>query len=186
MAKSQRSKVMRRWRSLKREHLQNVKVNQDLHELNQKLEATIQNRFQRPTQPKNKFLHPDDPTAQIPKFKPQPIIDFRSQSLPYSATQFVGARRKPVQEVVFKPEPEVEEEIEMNDQPQNEEVQHDEADDLINAMEGVRVKSKREIRRENKARAMEEIIPLTKNKQIKKNRRKELQPARKSKKIITF
>ena len=40
-------------------------------------------------------------------------------------------------------------------------------------MEGVRVKSKREVRRENKAKAMEEIIPLTKNKQIKKNRRKE-------------
>ncbi|CAK83021.1 unnamed protein product (macronuclear) [Paramecium tetraurelia] len=185
MAKSQRSKVMRRWRSLKREHLQNVKVNSDLHDLNQKLEATIQNRFQRPIQPKNKFLHPSDPTAQIPKFKPQPIVDFRSQSLPYTATQFVGARRKPVQEIVFKPEPDVEEEIEMDDQQQNEQVQHDEADDLINAMEGVRVKSKREVKRENKARAMEEIIPLTKNKQIKKNRRKE-QPARKSKKLITF
>ncbi|CAD8088948.1 unnamed protein product [Paramecium sonneborni] len=184
MAKSQRSKVMRRWRSLKREHLQNVKVNTDLHDLNQKLEATIQNRFQRPTQPKNMFLHPNDPTAQIPKLKPQPIVDFRSQSLPYTATQYVGARRKPIQEVVLKSEPELEEEIEMNDQPINEQ-QHDEADDLINAMEGVRVKSKREIKRENKAKAMEEIIPLTKNKQIKKNRRKE-QPTRKSKKLITF
>ena len=52
-------------------------------------------------------------------------------------------------------------------------VQQDDADDLINAMEGVKVKSKREIRRENKAKAMEEIIPLSKNKTIKKSRRKD-------------
>jgi hypothetical protein len=55
----------------------------------------------------------------------------------------------------------------------NDDVVVDEADDLINAMEGVKVKSKREIRKENKAKAMEEIIPLSKNKTIKKSRRKE-------------
>lgn len=49
----------------------------------------------------------------------------------------------------------------------------DDADDLVNAMEGIKVKSKREIRKENKAKAMEEIIPLNKKKTIKKSRRKE-------------
>lgn len=52
-------------------------------------------------------------------------------------------------------------------------------------MQGVRVKSKREIRKENKAKAMEEFIPLAKKKPIKKNRRKD-GPTPKSRKLITF
>jgi hypothetical protein len=32
---------MRRWRALKREHVQNTKINHDLVEFNAKLEATI-------------------------------------------------------------------------------------------------------------------------------------------------
>jgi hypothetical protein len=43
MAKGLRSKVKQRWRALKRQHLDIIKVTADVKAISQKLEATTQN-----------------------------------------------------------------------------------------------------------------------------------------------
>lgn len=44
-------------------------------------------------------MHPNDPTAVIPKIKPAKIVDLRSTAIPGSGLQYVGARRKKMVEV---------------------------------------------------------------------------------------
>lgn len=86
MAKGLRSKVKKRWRSLKRAHVEEVKLKSDLQEISSKLHATIHNVFTsisskkayRTPEPKNAFLFPNDPSAAIPKYVQPQLIDFRS------------------------------------------------------------------------------------------------------------
>ncbi|KAM3143028.1 hypothetical protein pb186bvf_004846 [Paramecium bursaria] len=181
MAKSQRSKVKRRWRSLKRLHVENTIVKKDVAELSQKLEATIQNRQYRTEELKNAFLHPNDPQAIFPQYKPPLLVDFRSSALPYKGNQYVGALRKKITKTIILKD--TEEDKTQNLIEEEQEVHNDE-DDLINALENVGVKSKREKRQERKQQGME-ITQEEKKPQIKKNRRKK-QPLNKTKKLITF
>lgn len=39
-------------------------------------------------------MHPNDPEAHFPQYKPPPIIDLRSTSIPGSGLEFSGASRK--------------------------------------------------------------------------------------------
>ena len=43
---------------------------------------------------KNAFLHPDDPEAEFPQYRPPPMIDLRANSIPGSGLEYSGATRK--------------------------------------------------------------------------------------------
>jgi uncharacterized protein (DUF608 family) len=94
MAKSLRSKIMRRWRKLKRGHLDNVIMKPKDAKIYENNMASLAGIDFRPKQPKNAYLHPDDPEAEFPKFVPAPIIDLRSTSIPGSGSEWSGASRK--------------------------------------------------------------------------------------------
>lgn len=94
MAKSLRSKIMRRWRKLKRGHLDEVVMKPKLEKISNNLSATILGMEYREKEPKNAYLHPQEPDAQFPQVKPAPIIDLRSTSIPGSGREWSGANRK--------------------------------------------------------------------------------------------
>lgn len=94
MAKSLRSKIMRRWRKLKRGHLDNVLIkpkDSKIHENNMLNLAGVDFR---PKDKPNAFLNPDLPDAHFPQVTPAPIIDLRSTSIPGSGREWSGASRK--------------------------------------------------------------------------------------------
>ena len=43
---------------------------------------------------KNAFLYPEDPEAEFPQYKPQPMIDLRANSIPGSGLEYSGATRR--------------------------------------------------------------------------------------------
>ena len=43
-------------------------------------------------------MHPDDPEAEFPQFRPTPIIDLRANSIPGSGLEYSGACRRPEEE----------------------------------------------------------------------------------------
>lgn len=94
MAKSLRSKIMRRWRKLKRGHLDNIINKPKETKLYENNIASLAGIDFRPKQPKNAFLHPEDPDSEFPKVTPAPIIDLRSTSIPGSGSEWSGASRK--------------------------------------------------------------------------------------------
>jgi len=94
MAKSLRSKVKRRWRKLKRGHLDKVVFKEKEEKITKNLTATLVGVEYREKDIKNAFLHPDDVEAQFPQFKPAPMIDLRSTSIPGSGNEWSGANRK--------------------------------------------------------------------------------------------
>lgn len=94
MAKSLRSKIMRRWRKLKRGHLDEVVMKPKLEKISNNLSATILGMEYREKEAKNAYLHPQEPDAQFPQVKPAPIIDLRSTSIPGSGREWSGANRK--------------------------------------------------------------------------------------------
>lgn len=58
---------------------------------------------------KNAFLHPEDPTATFPQYKPQTIYDLRSGSIPIGGNEFAGAYRKKInRETIQENVPEIE------------------------------------------------------------------------------
>lgn len=94
MAKSLRSKIMRRWRKLKRGHLDNVLVKPKDTKIYENNMANLAGVDYRPKDVPNAFLNPDDPEAQFPKVTPAPIIDLRSSAIPGSGREWSGANRK--------------------------------------------------------------------------------------------
>jgi hypothetical protein len=99
MGKGARSKVKRRWRALRRNYVDEILTNPQAEEISKKLEASILGVEYRQPEPKNAFLHPNDPTASIPKVKPEKIIDLRSSAIPGSGLEYVGAMRKKFKEI---------------------------------------------------------------------------------------
>lgn len=66
MAKGLRSKVKKRWRSLKRKFISEAIVTPVLEDLHSKIQATINGiEFNKPA-PLNAFKHPNDPNAVFP------------------------------------------------------------------------------------------------------------------------
>lgn len=94
MAKSLRSKIMRRWRKLKRGHLDNVVMKPREEKVYENVAANLAGVDYRPKDLPNAFLHPDAPDAVFPKVTPAPIIDLRSTSIPGSGREWSGASRK--------------------------------------------------------------------------------------------
>ena len=85
---------MRRWRSLKRRHIDNVVYQPRHNKIVENLNASVLGLQYREKDIKNAFLHPTDPEAKFPQFKPAPIIDLRSTSIPGSGREWSGANRK--------------------------------------------------------------------------------------------
>lgn len=96
MAKGLRSKVKRRYRTVKRVHVQEVVERPKIEKLNERINYMINNKdiHEELIRPPNKFLHPNDENAVIPKHQLIKKIDFRSQALPISGLASVGNRRK--------------------------------------------------------------------------------------------
>ncbi|KRX08579.1 hypothetical protein PPERSA_10383 [Pseudocohnilembus persalinus] len=93
MAKSVRSKVKKRWRSLKRKVTEEQKTKGELQILENRLKSTINGIEYREPEKKNAFLHPEDPEAVFPQFVPQKNIDFRANNIPYSGLEYAGSAR---------------------------------------------------------------------------------------------
>lgn len=94
MAKSLRSKIMRRWRKLKRGHLDTVVMKPREGKIYENNVANLSGVEFRTKEPLNAFLHPEAPDAVFPKVVPAPIIDLRSSSIPGSGSEWRGASRK--------------------------------------------------------------------------------------------
>ena len=94
MAKGLRSKVKRRWRTLRRKVVDEVKTKPDIEELHNRIKATVNGYEYRQAPKPNAFKNPDDPNAEFPQFVPAKIIDLRSAFVPFGGNEFVGARRK--------------------------------------------------------------------------------------------
>ena len=72
---------MRRWRKLKRGHLEQVINKEREAKINLSLQAVACGQEYRQKEPKNAFLHPDDAESKFPQVKPAPMIDLRSTSI---------------------------------------------------------------------------------------------------------
>ncbi|CRG96677.1 conserved Plasmodium protein, unknown function [Plasmodium gallinaceum] len=96
MAKGLRSKVKRRFRTIKRVHVNEVIEKPNLKKLNNKIKLMLNNKniYEDLIKPPNKFLYPEDERAVIPQHKVTKKIDFRSEALPLSGLVTVGNRRK--------------------------------------------------------------------------------------------
>ncbi|CDU17532.1 hypothetical protein YYC_02638 [Plasmodium yoelii 17X] len=96
MAKGLRSKVKRRFRTVKRVHVHETIEKQNIANLNKRIKDMLQNKnvYKDFIKPPNKFLHPDDENAVIPQHKIAKSIDFRSEALPLSGFAMIGNRRK--------------------------------------------------------------------------------------------
>ena len=94
MGKSLRSKIERRWRKLRRGHLDEMLVKPKTEEFNVKCQKALAGIEYREKDSKNAFLHPDDPEAEFPQYRPPPIIDLRANSIPGSGLEYSGASRR--------------------------------------------------------------------------------------------
>ncbi len=99
MAKSLRSKVKRRYRTLKRGYVNEIKVKPETEQLHSRCQKALAGIEYREKEKKNAFLFPDDPEAHFPQYKPQQRIDLRSASIPGSGLEWSGARTKKEKEV---------------------------------------------------------------------------------------
>ena len=102
MAKGLRSKIKKRWRVLKRNHLDNVIGEPRREQIKQNLEASLVGVEYRKPEPKNAFLHPNDPESKFPQVTYQPIIDCRSTAIPGSGLEWSGAQRKKDTKMITK------------------------------------------------------------------------------------
>ncbi|SCM20159.1 conserved protein, unknown function [Plasmodium chabaudi chabaudi] len=96
MGKGLRSKVKRRFRTVKRVHVHETIEKPTIEKLNKRVKDMLQNKnvYKDFIKPPNKFLYPDDENAVIPQHKILKSIDFRSEALPLSGFAAVGNRRK--------------------------------------------------------------------------------------------
>ncbi|SBS85165.1 conserved protein, unknown function [Plasmodium ovale curtisi] len=114
MAKGLRSKVKRRFRTVKRMHVNEIIEKPNVIKLNKRIKHMLNNSkwkvhiyeaatcwpcekvYKDLIKPPNKFLHPGayDEKAVIPQHKIAKHIDFRSEALPLSGFATIGNRRK--------------------------------------------------------------------------------------------
>ncbi|CAD7953553.1 unnamed protein product [Amoebophrya sp. A120] len=98
MAKSIRSKIKKRLRTVKRQRVDKMVDTPRREACNNSLTKLIKGEVTRHKQVKNAFLHPNDPEAEIPQKSVKKPIDFRSETLPMSGFATKGNRRKYTEE----------------------------------------------------------------------------------------
>lgn len=96
MAKGVRSKVKKRYRTAKRQRVEALVDGPRRVKLNAKLMKVARGEAveEEGIQPKNKFMYPDDPEAEIPQWTVKTPIDFRAEKMPMAGYAFVGGRKK--------------------------------------------------------------------------------------------
>lgn len=94
MGKSLRSKIKKRFRALRRSHVNEIKIKPETEELHSKCQKGLAGLEYREKEKKNAFLHPEDPDAHFPQYKQPPMIDLRSAYVPGSGLEWSGASRK--------------------------------------------------------------------------------------------
>lgn len=137
---------------------------------------------------KNAFKYPKDPSAVFPQYKKQPLVDFRSSSIPFAGTEFSGAYRKKNKETEVNETKEIEiEEIKEDSQQEEGSLNEDEIqdNDLEKDFNKFKISSKK--KRIKKSSQEKEIIYLEekKVKKIKEKKKKE-RSCRKSRKNMNF
>eukprot|EP01017_Pseudomicrothorax_dubius_P033162 TRINITY_DN4412_c0_g1_i7.p1 TRINITY_DN4412_c0_g1~~TRINITY_DN4412_c0_g1_i7.p1 ORF type:complete len:182 (-),score=59.97 TRINITY_DN4412_c0_g1_i7:39-584(-) len=181
MAKGLRSKVKRRFRTLRRKVVEDLYGRSEAEGLSSKLVATIENRNYRVKEPKNAFLYPNDPDAAFPQKVVAPIVDLRAAQIPIAGAEFIGALRKKKQkEEVHEDNEDIFEEV------GEEEVNNveEDAEDLVGDLEKLGIEHKP--RRQRKKKGNIEIEPMSvKSKPIKKKDFRS-ESCRRSKKFIRF
>jgi hypothetical protein len=191
MAKSLRSKIKKRFRTLKRKHIEIVKGLQDKQDLNNNLQATIRGFNYRPIEKKNAFKYPKDPNSGFPQYKKQTLVDFRSSSIPFAGTEFSGAYRKKIKPEEIKPEEldiEIEEVIE--EKEGNNEGNMDDFEDIEENVDidqdfaKIKISGKKKIKKSKE----EKDIILLKSKEVQKQKQKKKsqRSCKKSRKTMKF
>lgn len=94
MAKSIRSKIKKRLRTVKRQRVDAMIVAPRTQEHHESLRRVIEGRAVRLTSPKNAFKYPDAEGAVFAQHKIYKPIDFRSSHLPMAGFAYRGNRRK--------------------------------------------------------------------------------------------
>jgi len=94
MAKSARSKIMKKLRSAKRAQVQRLYGDARLEELSKRQNDAAYSLYTRSQTTKNAFLHPNDADATFPKLAPPDYVDFRSCAVPEAAYACKGGRVK--------------------------------------------------------------------------------------------
>eukprot|EP00746_Dinoflagellata_sp_MGD_P005285 gnl/MRDRNA2_/MRDRNA2_110239_c0_seq1.p1 gnl/MRDRNA2_/MRDRNA2_110239_c0~~gnl/MRDRNA2_/MRDRNA2_110239_c0_seq1.p1 ORF type:complete len:208 (-),score=55.97 gnl/MRDRNA2_/MRDRNA2_110239_c0_seq1:11-634(-) len=96
MGKSIRSKIKKRFRTAKRQRIEEVMIKPRLAQLNAKIKKIQDGALDEvyKPRPKNAFLHPDAEGAEFPQHTVLKPVDFRSANLPGAQYAFKGNRRK--------------------------------------------------------------------------------------------
>lgn len=100
MAKSLRSKIQRRWRSLRRSHIDTAVCKAQETKITDSLNAVMCGQEYREKEYKNAFLHPEDAESKFPQRTPAPMIDLRSSSIAGAGREWSGANRKSLNRTV--------------------------------------------------------------------------------------
>jgi len=94
MAKSIRSKIKKRLRTVKRQRVDAMLVTPREKEKNERLQRVIEGRQVTLSRPKNAFKYPEADAAVFPQHEVVKPIDFRAQSMPMAGYAYRGNRRK--------------------------------------------------------------------------------------------
>ena len=94
MAKGIRSKVMRRLRTVRRQHYWEIEGKQKLEDLSAKLQDPTYDFRQDGSLKSNAFLEPSNPNAIFPQHAKPHILDFRSHKMAGSGFTSIGNFRK--------------------------------------------------------------------------------------------
>jgi len=98
MGKSIRSKIKKRFRTAKRQRVNELIRKPQVAQSYQDL-VDVANGVKKVTkQTINKFMYPDHPDAEVPQFCIKKPIDFRCENLPMAGYAFRGNRRKYTEE----------------------------------------------------------------------------------------
>jgi len=94
MAKSLRSKIMRRMRKLKRGQIDKIVMKPRADKIANNLEASLLGQEYRELDKKNAFLFPNEKDSVFPQVTPAPMLDLRSAFIPGSGREWSGAKVK--------------------------------------------------------------------------------------------
>jgi len=178
MGKSLRSKVKRRFKTLKREVLNKTIIQDQLNEISAKLKLTAEGRYYRQEEAKNAFLYPNDPNAHFPQYQKQPLVDFRSSHIDFAGYEFIGGSRKK-----SKPAKETEDiAIELEEIPEQpeEQLEDDNEEDLMADFDKLKLGGKKK-NKKNKMETEEDNNFLSiHSKKIGKTKKQDVKKSRKS------
>jgi len=184
MGKSLRSKVKRRFRSLKREVLNRGSLRDDLNSISAKLKLTAEGKSYREPEAKNAFLYPNDPQSRFPQYQKQPLVDFRSSHIDFAGHEFIGALRKKAKNIASAKHEDdgIEIELEQIAEQDKEDSEVDADEDLMADFDKLKLEGKKRRNKKNRMETEDDKILQKGSKKIKKKK----EDVKKSKKYMRF